>query len=332
MRLRSTSTSKILMVSTAALLILLMVCSGEGQLRIGRKKKERKIVTPVPISSAAPEPVTIDTVNRRWKGARCQIRFPIEIKKDRDDNGWSHSDWLKAPSLPDDKELKIRLLVSDREALVRSGYLSQKKVLRPGTAFIAQGWRLENPNKEKGLMLDLRFESLPIQARMEFKGGDRLDDLELVEQAMRIDLFQLYEVSQPVLNTQKIPEPEPVKKERVAEQSTPTQSYDPSVKILAASVQPAQVSRGGKIELIITYVIGGLPPGSGFEVVEKRDIKSGEKVMGSFDDRKSRLSGTYTTTHKIDVAANTAPGVYTFQAVVNLAGKTSEASALFEVR
>ena len=151
-----------------------------------------QVTTPVTVApGVAPEPVTMETVNRRWQGKRCQLRVTADIRRNRDRMGWSASKWMEAPTLPGDKKLKFRLLVADREALAEGGYLSRNRSVRPGTIFQSGGWRLTDPGRERGLVLDLQFDQPPVEARMEFQGGNRLVDLEDLERVARIELFQL---------------------------------------------------------------------------------------------------------------------------------------------
>ena len=151
-----------------------------------------KVTTPVAVvPGVAPEPVTLETVNRRWSGQRCQLRVEAEIRRGTDRMGWSSSGWMTAPTLPGDKKVEFRILVSDRAVLVNGGYLRRNRTIRPGTVFRSRGWRLTDPRKQRGLVIDLEFEQVPVQARMVFRGGDRLVDLEDVERIARIELFQL---------------------------------------------------------------------------------------------------------------------------------------------
>jgi hypothetical protein len=256
-------------------------------------------------------------VNRRWAGARCQIRAAVEIKKDRDAAGWSKSDWLKAPVLPGEKEIKIRFLVSNRDLLIREGQLRRNKELRPGTAFIATGWRFADQKKQKGIVIDLRFESLPIEARLEFKGPEKLEDLEDAEQMARFELFQLHEGSQQIGGAPGSIEP-----------SIPA---EPSVSIVSAAVEPKVATRGSELELLITYNVAGGDQ-NGVQVNETRELRLGNKVVGVFNDTKTRVAGYYTSAHKIQVTRAISPGKYTFRASISAGGKSNESTAYFEIR
>lgn len=167
----------------ASLLLILGGCSA------GPPPQAAAPVTVAP--GVVPGPVTMETVNQRWRGKRCQLRVAAEIRRNTDRTGWSASRWMEAPTLPGDRKLQFRLLVADRAALAGGGYLSRGRSVRPGTIFQSNGWRLSDPGRQRGLVLDLQFEQPPVEARMEFRGGDRLVDLEDVEQVARIELFQL---------------------------------------------------------------------------------------------------------------------------------------------
>jgi hypothetical protein len=312
------SRNRALISLLAASLAFCYACGGGSaarEVKLGRESRGRK-VEPVTISSVAPEPVTLESVNRRWGGARCQIRTAVEIKKDRDKAGWSKSDWLRAPVLPGEKAIRIRLWVSDRDALAREGYLRRNTEVRPGTAFIATGWRFADPSKKKGIVFDLRFEALPVKARMEFKGADQLEDLEDAEQLARIELFQLHEGSQQSASSSESPS---------------SRSAGPTITVVSAAVEPKLVRRGGEVELLITYTVGGGSQAA-VQVSETRELRKGESNIGTFSDTKTRVPGTYTSSRKIQVTPTTPAGSYTFRALVSIAGTSSEASTSFEVR
>lgn len=303
----------------------------------GRRDAERT-AQPVAVSGVAAEPVTLETVNRRWRGSRCQIRVPLDIKKGTDRAGWSEGKWIEAPTLPGDRKVEIRMTVSDRDLLVREGYLYRKRSIRAGTMFVAQGWTLTNPKRQKGLVLDLTLEGTPVQARMEFGKADELDDLEDVERLTRIELFQVLGAAEapPVRLDPGVssPPPQAVVRTHLTDPAPPLSqpTYSPAVEILAASVTPAAVSRGSQVGLVVNYRVSGLPDGASFDTTEERSLLQGETTMGTFDEHVPRSNGTFTTTQSVNVSADLAPGTYTFRARVSLAGATSEGSALLEVR
>ena len=315
---------------------------------------DKKRVQPVSVAAGvSPEPVTMKTVNRRWKEARCQVRFGAEIAKGKDRAGWSRSKWLLAPSLPGDRKLFVRLWVSDRALLDRQGLLRRSKFIRPGTPFIAAGWSYREPANQKHLILELRFRQAPVQARLEFR-NTRAIDLEDVERIARVELFQLLaapapspvRAAQPSRPVAAAPRPtaQPVRaapyKPRAGQPASsegplPLDAgavYRPSIQVVAASVKPARASRGSQITLLIQYAVNGLPPGTNFEVTERRILKLGEKTLGDFEEKLPRAIGSYTSAQQIDIPDTAAPGIYSFQAEVSLIGLTGRASALFEIQ
>ena len=316
--------------------------------------KKKKKVQPVAVGSAGVGPVNMRTVNQRWAGSRAIIRVPVAVKKGKDKQGWSSSEWLPAPRLPGEREVKFRIWVSDREALAREGYLYRKKSIRPGTAFVAENWALSMPSKGRGLHLKLRLESVPVEARIEFT-KHRLDELEDIERVMRIQIFQL---SGPApggvsltQNTRSGAPPAPpapapaltpsfssrsdAPAPAAASPSPPDQqepaTFSPQVKIDLVGVQPANVEKGAEVQLVINYQVEGIPPGVPFKIVEDRSLRFGETVIYQFDDSIARTAGTYSSAETVTVPADAPSGVYTFQAKVTLAGVSSEGSALFQV-
>ena len=307
---------------------------------------KKKKVQPVAVGSAGVGPVNMRTVNQRWAGSRAIIRVPVAVKKGKDKQGWSSSEWLPAPRLPGEREVKFRIWVSDRDALAREGFLYRKKSIRPGTAFVAENWALSMPAKGRGLHLKLRLESVPVEARIEFT-KHRLDELEDIERVMRIQIFQLSGPAPGAVSlTQNTPSGAPpappalmprsdAPAPAAASPSPPDQqepaTFSPLVKIDLVGVQPANVEKGTEVQLVINYQVEGIPPGVPFKIVEDRSLRFGEKVIYQFDDSIARTAGTYSSAETVTVPADAPSGVYTFQAMVTLAGVSSEGSALFQV-
>lgn len=306
-----------------------------------------KNVQPVAVSSAGVGPVNMRTVNQRWAGNRAIIRVAAEISKDRDKQGWSRSDWLPAPRLPGEREVKFRIWVSNREALANEGFLYRKNSIRPGTAFVAENWALSMPDKGKGLHLKLRFESAAVEARIEFD-KHKLDELEDVERVMRVQIFQLGGPAAGAVSlTQDTPieapsgpsaptlVQHPAPPTPAADLSSPNQegpaTFSPQIKMGLVGVQPADVQKGTEVQLVINYQVEGIPPGMPFKIVEDRSLRLGEVVIYQFDDTIARTAGTYSSSETVTVPADAPSGVYTFQAKVTLAGVSSEGSALFRV-
>ena len=204
------------------------------------------------------------------------------------------------------------------------------------------------PDKGKGLHIKLRFESVAVDARMEFT-KHRLDDLEDVERVMRVQIFQLsgpapgaVSLTQntpsgappaqqaPTLTPRSLVPPAPAANPSPPAQEEPA-TFSPQVKIDLVGVQPANVEKGTEVQLVINYQVEGIPPGVPFKIVEDRSLRFGETVIYQFDDSIARTAGTYSSAETVTVPADAPSGVYTFQAKVTLAGVSSEGSALFQV-
>src|SRR5262245_51491145 len=107
-----------------ALLLIWIGAPAEAQ-----RRRARPVPKPVDIvAGVAPEPVTLDSVNRRWSAARWQIRYPLDLSQ-KGSGGWEASRWVPAPVLPGDRKFQFRLAVSDRKLLDKQGYLSRRKTV-----------------------------------------------------------------------------------------------------------------------------------------------------------------------------------------------------------
>jgi hypothetical protein len=196
--------------------------------------------------------------------------------------------------------------------------------------FTCVGWGLAEPRKQRGLLLNLEFDGLPVKARMEFEDSDKLEDLEDVERLARIELFVVTAKAAPPPPPPPPPAPAPATAAAPAVEAP--QVYEPAVRILGASVNPAQLTRGAQMDLVITYVVEGLPPGASFPANEERNLLVGDRQLAHFEQQIPRTTGTFTSAQKIAVPATLKPGVYRFQARISVAGKSAAADALFEVR
>ena len=144
-------------------------------------------IRPVPVTGIAPASVTLQSVRQQWNGSRAQIRFPAKLRKSK---GWAQSKWMNAPTLPGEKKMRVRLLVSDYDLVRQQGRLSARDEIRAGTFFVIDDWQLTYPNKERGLVIDMHFEDTPVRARLEYGINIRLSDIEQAERVARIELFQ----------------------------------------------------------------------------------------------------------------------------------------------
>ena len=322
-----------LIIATAMRILTIMFMLGALAGLDAAQRRSRDRAQPMPVTGEAPEPVNMDTINRRWNGARCQIRIPVVVPKGK---GWVTSDGITTPTLPGEKKLRMRLSVSDQPALQKAGYLRQNKEIRVGTAFIARGWRFKDPKRQRDLVLDLDFEGVPVKAAVDFEDNDDIDNLEEVERVMRFEIFQ---ISAPA--AAQAPSPFPTLGAGPAPAHAPApavpasgsgQVIKPAVKITAVSVQPAAVKPGGEVDMVVVYSLEGIPDGFVVEVRESRRLTAGETAVGSFEETVNRAAGSFTSSQKAQVPAGGAPGIYTVRIEVTAAGQRAEGSAIFQVR
>lgn len=278
--------------------------------------------------------------NQRWKGARCRIRYDLEIKKDRNSEGWSRSRFMLLNE-PGEKPFALLFEVSDRAAL---GAVLRGDSVPVGTEFVVEGWHLVRPDQERGLALDMRFADAPdVVARWWFVAQGNttpekfpLARLEQVERYMRIQAVALAAADERLVAA--APAAAATAAAASATAAAPAAgspgpaAFKPALRLIAVAAQPAEVAAGDEIELVLTFEVGGLPPGAPFEVVERREIRSGEATVASFEQALARAAGTYTSSQRVRLPPAAAPGLYTLRARLTLAGTTAEGSALFGVR
>ncbi len=286
----------------------------------------------LPRAARAAEAEALAELTRRWTGATCVLRLALPIKQEKDPQGWSHSPNFMV-ALEGEKPFHLRLRISDLAAL-RARVRADE--VPPGTVLLVEGWRAERWGAFGGYVVDLRFRDLPLQGRFEFLAGrgfslkpERLVDL---ERYLRIEACQ---VSFPAEALPARPASAAAPTARAtgapAAAPGPAPAYVPALRILAAAVQPARVRPGEEVALVVNYLLEGLPPGAGFEVHEERELLSGERHLTTLEDRVTRAAGTYTSSQRIRVPADLAPGVYRLRARVRVAGLAAEGEALFEV-
>ena len=298
------------------------------------------------LAAARTDPGILDEVNRRWKGARCRIRIQVPIKNASDSQGWSKSPRIVGPtesgaytSNPLEAWAAVRISVSDLAALrpiLRAGSIP------PGTTFIAEGWRLEDPKRGTGPVLELRFADLPVRARISFVVGLRkklpLDKLGIVDLWLRLSAFQLSAVDEQLVDVPRTAEAGPGdtrargREPVLADSPASAPASDPSLGILGVAVDPSRVAPGSEVRLIITYDVGGPPPGGTFDVVERRTILQDGETLTTLEATVARGSGTHKASQPLRLPATLAPGIYELRASVLMPGITSAGSALFQVR
>ena len=276
----------------------------------------------------------VDPVNRRWQGAHCRTRIPLDVKKQSNKTGWSKGPWVWI----EPAKTKYRLFVrpwSALQGLLRDGHIPV------GTVLLAEGWRLEHPEADHGLVLELRFADAPVQARFEFYGAwTRLlsvEHLDEMERLMRFEILELLTAGDEQLvkvgtgatgieGQQSQPTRPPTSGPAVT--AAPAR---PEVRMIAVAVQPFQVAPGEEIALVLTFAVESAPPGLGVQVLERREILSGDTRLTVLEEKLSRGNGTFTSRQPIRVPPDLSPGLYTLRGSVRAAERESAGSALFEV-
>ena len=285
-------------------------------------------------AASSKDQAALRTANQRWSGARCRSLQEITAKKGKP------GDWTKCKLLFYGKggNHRVRVLVSDGSAVHRAFYGGTLPI---GTEFVASGWAVDDGGD---LHLDLELTGHPVRVRV-YYGDDwvgrvslgRLDDF---ERWARFELFELLSVpseqlvdapvsaaaseSQPVIGstTPATPAPQP---------AITTEPSAPKIKVLAVAAQPTRVAPGGEIAMVITYEVSGVPPGPGFEVVERREILHGAQRFAVFEERLARSNDIFTSRQPLRLPPDVGSGIYTLWAEVEMAGSEATGSALFEV-
>lgn len=108
-------------------------------------------------------------------------------------------------------------------------------------------------------------------------------------------------------------------------------SAPPALTVLAVSVQPAQVARGGQADLVVNYSVTD-PAGGAAAVEERRALVKDGATIVQMSDTLTRAAGAHTSARPVRVPSDAAPGIYTFKVVLVTAGVQAEGTALFEVR
>lgn len=279
----------------------------------------------------------LEEANRLWRGATCTLLAPIEIKSGKDADGWSRS-----PHYGMYEELERPFFwtfwVSNRSALAP---LLRGDLLPPGTVLTAKGWRLIEPERGMGVTLDMRLRDAPVDVRWQFQrrgsfGRDSvpLDRLEQVERYLRIELFEVepsrppVELAAPVASSPSHAAARPSTPPAAAATPAP---FKPSIEVLAVSARPARAAAGDSVDLVAVYRVAGLPPGTFFEVTERREIFLGDRRLQNLEETFHRAGDEYTSSWTVRLPPTLGPGLYRFVFHVTLAGLRADGESLFEV-
>jgi len=282
--------------------------------------------TPAAAGKAEDARTLLDQLNARWLGAEARMRVSIPIKNKIDGDGWSESPWMgHEPISKSDRRFYFKVQVSNRQAL---GHLIADELLLAGARFKAVGWAFEDPDRAKGLYLELRFADAPSLMRLRFntRGFTMKAQIEAkvlvhIERYVRIDAFELSAAEERLAAV--VPTVAPT---RVPRPPTPTPApmvFLPRIGLVTAEVRPRQVRPGGEVRLVVSYELSGLRPGEIREVTEIRRIASGTGELKMFEHRVQRRAGTVISELPVRVPPDAAPGVYSVSATLRLAGVTA---------
>jgi len=298
---------------------------------------------------AKPAEPTLDEVNTRWRDARCRLAEAIEMRKDAGD-GWRGTGGVMVAKAGDNDPFYYQLLVSDRQTL---DDLFDGNVLRAGTAFVCEGWKLKKPSNGKGPYLELRFADRPARARVEFRGVRQFDfdgfPLSRVAQAedyCRGTLFKVSapdgaETAAPPAPAKAAPEaapaataaaPAPARPAHVEPSAPPPDREKPVLEIVRVAVVPNPVPRSGDAELLVEYRVGGLAVAASVTVLERRDVWKGQQSIVSAEDRYERPAATFTSSKPLKFSSDALPGVYQLRVRLESGGASAERSVAFELR
>jgi len=273
---------------------------------------------------------TLESLNRRWSGARCILREGIALKDKQGSDGWFRSYWvLPGPRWKFHSSNTGALFrVSDRRPFATGWVLA-------GTAFRAEGWSFEDPRKQKGIGLDLRLEGTEVRARLTLHssfGRDRgIEDLEEMERWARIDLFRVEAADEALAPVEMPPRAPPVAPARPEPSRPPAGEAHPSptVEMVAAAVEPNRLHAGETIDLVLTYRVGA--QGAAGRPVERRTILRDGDVLVALEAEARRAAGLHRSTLPMTLPNDLAPGVYELRGEVVDGSRSSSQSTLFQV-
>jgi outer membrane lipoprotein SlyB len=104
------------------------------------------------------------------------------------------------------------------------------------------------------------------------------------------------------------------------------------VKVQDVRMEPALVKPGDTSKLVINYALLNPDPNKVLPVTEKRELKSGDKLLKEIGPVvKDRNAGTYTTEQEVTFPANLPNAQYVMRGVVEAGGKMSSQETSFQV-
>ena len=114
--------------------------------------------------------------------------------------------------------------------------------------------------------------------------------------------------------------------------AAPAQAGRLEINVLSVSVQPARITRGESVDLVVGYTVAGLPAGASIDVEEQRELLKDGTTIVQLSDPLLRTGGSHTSARSVRVPADAAPGVYTLRISLRAPGSQAAGTALFEVR
>jgi hypothetical protein len=290
----------------------------------------------VPTPAVAGDRGSLDDANRRWRGARCRSRVLLELKGGVDKDGTAKSRWLFWDSKGGNHRARFHFT---NAGALRSRF--RKGVIPAGTEFECLEW-----GEDKGdLYLEVVVAGTPARARLFFSddwaprvGIKRVDDF---ERWVRFQVFELLETPDEALvdvpGVASAPagggRPRAPAEDRGPVLTGPARPVpgSPSVRVLAASVEPVRAEPGSEVQMIVVYGVEGVPTGMALAVTESRSILRGEEILTSVEQEVHRSVGVHRSSQPITIPAGIAEGVYELRVVVRSMSSSGQTSAMFEV-
>ncbi|MCP4897214.1 MAG: hypothetical protein GY906_09620 [bacterium] len=277
----------------------------------------------------------LEDANRRWKGARCRSRMEITVKKSKNSDGWSKSEWLWWGEPRSNERVRVMLTES---AAIRNRYVGGSIPI--GSEFIAVGWGSDKRKGGGDVYLELEHVELGARARVyyydDWVGRVSAGRLPEFERWARLEMFsiestpdeQLVEVAAPVAAETRT-EPS---REAAAAPVAPTQPEVIGLRVLGVTTEPLAVKLGESMEMVVTYEVSGVPEGLLLAVSEQRTILRNGQELTKLEAMVQRATGLHRSTQSLVVPTSLEPGVFELRATMKGAGAESAGKTLFEVR
>lgn len=304
------------------------------------------------VAREPPSEPSLVELNQRWQGVRCRLAEAIEVSR-AGGRGWKSSGGVFVPKTADGDAFYFQLLVSDRQTL---DDLFDGSMLRPGTAFVSEGWRFKKAEEGEGPYLELRFADREAQARIEFRGvrqfgfdGFPLSRMAQVEDYCKRTLFKVSgpdadeaaalpaspspaPVAPAGVPVAPVPSPPAARSIHPEPVARPPVRERPLLEVVRVGVAPNPVPRGGDAELIVEYSVGGLAAAASVMVLERREVSKAQQPILSTEDRYERPAATFTSSKPVRFSFDAKPGSYVLKVTLEAGGASVERTGSFELR